>query len=227
MPASIIIAGVMVSGALMYNTQSRSPQQANLANFVLPANAVVEPIASSDYVLGDPNAPVKIIGFSDLECPFCKQFHGTMLQVMQAYPGKVVWVFRHFPLTRHPKAFPEAEAAECVGKLGGNEVFWKFVTKVFEVTPSNNGLDLGVLPDLAEAAGVGRADFAKCFDGGEFKAKVAAAPEAAIRAGAEGTPYSVVITKTNRKLIIPVALPFSDPRGGPDVKTIVEEALRK
>lgn len=90
----------------------------------------ISPVSAADHIRGDINAPVKIIQYSDIDCPFCKRFHGTMQEVMDSYgkDGKVAWVMRHFPLTQlHPDAFNKAEASECVAELGGNDKFWKFV----------------------------------------------------------------------------------------------------
>src|SRR3546814_2871400 len=66
--------------------------------------------------MGSPDASVKVIEFSDFECPFCKGFHRTMGQVMEEYgqDGKVAWVYRHFPIDSiHSKARKEAQASEC------------------------------------------------------------------------------------------------------------------
>jgi len=109
-------------------------------------NINVAPVGQDDYIFGNPEAEIKIVEFSDLECPFCKSFHVTLHQVVQEYDGKVAWIYRHFPIdSRHPKADAEAVAVECAGKLGGNEMFWKYIDKLFEVTPSNNGFDLKFL----------------------------------------------------------------------------------
>jgi protein-disulfide isomerase len=100
------------------------------------------PVTDKDHIKGDINAPVKIVEYSDLECPFCKRFHSTLQEVVDSYDGQVAWVFRQFPLAQlHPKAVREAEAAECVASLGGNTAFWKFIDKINEVTPGNNKLD--------------------------------------------------------------------------------------
>lgn len=81
-----------------------------------------------DWLRGDENAPISIIEFSDIDCPFCKRFHPTMKQVLEDYDGQVNWVYRHFPLpTLHPDAPRKAAAAECAGHIGGNNTFWAFV----------------------------------------------------------------------------------------------------
>lgn len=50
-------------------------------------------ITSSDHMRGNKNAKVTLVEYSDFECPFCKQFHPTMKQVLQTYGGKVRWVY--------------------------------------------------------------------------------------------------------------------------------------
>src|SRR5215467_13251359 len=60
--------------------------------------------ASRDHVYGDPNAPVSLIEYSDFECPFCKRFHATANEIVDAYGGKVNWVYRHFPLSMQIRA---------------------------------------------------------------------------------------------------------------------------
>ena len=118
------------------------------------------------HILGNPGAPVKLVEFSDFECPFCKRFHLTMKRLMNEYgeDGKVAWVYRHFPLVSlHSKARREAQAAECASELGGNEAFWAYSDRLFEVAPSNNRLDLALLPRIAQLIGLDRAKFEACL----------------------------------------------------------------
>jgi len=107
-----------------------------------------DPVTPKDHIFGNPNADVKIITHSDLECPFCKRFHATMEDIMKQYEpeGKVAWVFRHFPLTNlHDKAPLEAEASECANELGGNTKFWEYINLLEKITPANNGFDSALL----------------------------------------------------------------------------------
>ena len=83
------------------------------------APQVTKGVASidDDPILGDKNAPVTIIEFSDYECPFCKRhFDSTHPELVKKYidTGKVKLVFRDFPLSFHePMASKEAIAASC------------------------------------------------------------------------------------------------------------------
>jgi len=223
LPISILIGAVLISGALIYNAGVKSiiggEKNNNVEQQSGNPDAMAE-VTSADYVRGNRNAPVKLVVFNDLECPFCKQFHSTLNQVSQEYKDRVVLVYRHFPLDIHPKAMKEAEAAECVGELGGNDKFWLFIDKIFEVTPSNDGLQDSQLPQIAKDIGLDASAFSSCLDSGRYAEKVAKAREEALRAGAQGTPYSVVIDKKGRQYPINGALPYAD------VKAVIEQAFK-
>lgn len=84
-------------------------------------------ITADDHVLGDrATAPVTIIEYSDIDCPFCKRLHPTLQALVNE--GKIAWVFRHSPIPQlHPDAYNKAVTAECIAKLGGNDAFWKYL----------------------------------------------------------------------------------------------------
>lgn len=167
-------------------------------------------VTNKDWVRGDRDAKISIVEYSDLECPFCKRFHPTMQQVMAEYGDQVNWVYRHFPLTSlHPKAAKEAEATECAGELGGNDAFWKYTDRLFEITPSNNGLQLAQLGDIADYVGLDRTKFQTCLDSGKYASKVQEQAQQAQAAGGRGTPYSIIVTEDGQKIPINGALPFA------------------
>lgn len=142
-PISIIIAGGMIAVSLYF--VNSKPAAAGGQQGVVAEE--IRGVQKDDHILGNPNADVVIVEYSDPECPFCKQFHETMHQVINQYggDGKVAWVYRHFPIPQlHPKAQKEAEALECAAEQGGNDMFWKYTDKVYETTQSNNSLDDGV-----------------------------------------------------------------------------------
>ena len=90
-----------------------------------------------DPVLGDTNAPITIIEFSDYECPFCKRhFDQTLPQLISQYvnSGKVKIVFRDFPLSFHdPMATKEAVAANCAKDQGGDKKYFEFHDEIFKL----------------------------------------------------------------------------------------------
>ncbi|MHB1260073.1 DsbA family protein, partial [Thiobacillus sp.] len=183
---------------------------------------LIQPVTRRDHILGNPDAPVKIVEFADTECPLCKRFHPTLQRIVTEHPGKVAWVFRHFPLDDiHPKARKEAEATECANALGGNEKFWAYLDRLYEITPSNNQLDPAELPRVAEYVGLNRAEFMQCRQSGKYAQHVAEDVADGLSAGAQGTPYTIVIAPNGRLFAILGAQPYAT------VKLVVDIALQQ
>src|SRR3990167_5334017 len=141
-------------------------------------------ISKDEHIRGNVNAQVSVVEYSDLECPYCKRIHPTLKQVLTTYGDKVNWVYRHFPLdSLHSKARKEAEATECAAELGGNDVFWAYVDKIYEITPSNDGLDPAQLPKIAKEVGLDTATFEECLNSGRHAKTVQEHYNQAIAAG--------------------------------------------
>jgi protein-disulfide isomerase len=186
--SAIIIAGLIIAGAVLLK-DSQPPTTNNQNSAVFAGRAVA---ANSDHILGNPNAPIVVVEYSDFECPFCKTFHNTMHRVVNDNNGKVAWVFRQYPIPQlHSKAFKEAEATECAFEQGGNDAFWKYADKIFEVTPSNNRLDEKELPKIAGEIGLNVASFNECLASGKYQAKVQADIDDGVKVGVNGTPSSL------------------------------------
>ncbi|MFA7201611.1 MAG: thioredoxin domain-containing protein [Candidatus Paceibacterota bacterium] len=233
--ASIILGAIIVGVCVLYAGSIIQP----IVNTGGDANGAVAPaptggtaseaetqeilsIQSDDYVWGDPQAPVKLVLFTDLECPFCKKFDETLNTVMSTYgkDKKLAVVFRHFPLTNiHKKALPEAQALECAGKLGGNEAFWKFVNRVYTITTSNDGLDAKELPNIASFVGLNVKDFSACVAKNDFAQKIQKQQQDAVKIGVQGTPHSVVVAQNGKTFVINGA---QDATG---VSSVIDSAL--
>ena len=137
------------------------------------------------YALGDEDAPVTIVEFSDFQCPFCsRHFSQTQPQLQQNYidTGKVVYYFKNLPLSFHPMADPAAQAAECAGKQGS---FWEYHDYVFENQQTLSEENLKV---WASDLGLDTGQFNECYDSKEFNDKIQADLAQAQQLGASGTP---------------------------------------
>jgi protein-disulfide isomerase len=159
------------------------------------ARAARKVATGRDHILGDPAAEVSLIEYSDFECPFCTRFHGSPGSVMQRYPGRVNWVFRHFPLSFHePAARREAIAAECAGQLGGNDVFWKYAHTLFRDTRSNGqGLpEAKSTESIASQLGLDASRFSSCMAGAGAAKRVDEDLADGAATGITGTPTTVV-----------------------------------
>lgn len=230
-PLAIIIAGALVAAALYFKpggvgvpssgtsaNQGGSAPEAQAPETVVGNFRAVD--EKTDHIRGSQNAKVTVIEYADTECPFCKRFHPTMQQLIREYPNDVRWVYRHFPLDAlHPKARKESEATECAGELGGSDKFWAYLDRLYEVTPSNDGLDPAELPKIAEFVGLNGAQFEQCLSSGKYAQHVADDLADAESAGGTGTPYSVVLAAGGEKFPLEGAQPYAA------VKQLVEQAL--
>lgn len=200
-PVAIVIAGIFV-GAGLYFSGGSSGDTARVAveaEPTAPADTTekVEPITEADYVKGDPNAPIKIIEYSDFDCPFCTRFHATMETVFEESDGEIAWVYRHFPLEQlHPNARAIARASECVGELGGTEAFWTFTDGYFAAGDRKDPSTL--VPKLVLESGVTQEDFTACFESGRHDDAIQADLENAVETGGRGTPWSILVGPTGK-----------------------------
>lgn len=208
-PVAIIIAGALIAGAVYFGGKlSQVPDTAS--EQVSQRSSRLDklaPVNSQDHIRGDPNAPVKIVEYSDFECPFCKRLHLTMKQIMSEYgdSGQVAWIYRHFPIDEiHPvKARKEAIASECANELGGNDAFWAFADRFFELTPSNNDTDIEiVLPQIAKEIGLNEEKFSSCLESGKYDQHIEEEVKNALVIGSAGTPTSVLMSKNGKKRLL-------------------------
>ena len=164
-----------------------------------------------DHIRGIPAAPVTLVEYSDFECPFCKKFHPTVKKLVDESNGQLKWVYRHFPLDElHSKARKEAAASECAAEIGGNDSFWKFADRFFELTPSNDRTDINtVLPQIASEIGLDKAQFASCLASGKHDRRVADDLQDAKATGGQGTPWSIIVTRSGKTYPLSGAQPYA------------------
>ena len=197
--AAFLIGSLFTEVRYLKKTGKQNPQVTNTAPAADEDNISPQPLSDADHVLGNRNSRLLFIVYSDLECPFCKLFHPTTKQILEEYKDNLALVYRHFPLDIHPKARKEAEATECAQSIGKPDDFWKFVDKIFEVTPSNNGLNPDELPKLAMQVGLNENKFKDCLSTGKFTQKIADDYNQGVQVGVSATPSSVIIDTTTGK----------------------------
>lgn len=219
--ALYIIIGsiVLVSLAFLFSPNKASSQDAQKESL-----NNMRTITADDHIRGSIDAPVKIVEYSDTECPFCKKFHLELKNTIKEYEtsGKVASIYRHFPIdSNHPiKARKEAEATECAREQGGNDAFWLFIDKLYEITPSNNRLDLAVLPQIAKEIGLNVDTFNTCLSSEKFKDYVQKDYEDAVATGGNGTPWTIVVDKNGKKY------PISGAQDEAVIRQIIDLALQ-
>lgn len=167
------------------------------ANVPAPTEkTVVTASMGSSPVLGNPKtAKVAIVEWTDLECPFCKQFHDqTFDSIVKNYvdTGQALFVLRNYPLSFHGEAaIKEANAALCVREAAGDKAYFSFVGDVYATTGTNGkGMSDETLASLAAKAG-GKS-LASCISDQKFKRVIDADLQEGTDTGISGTPGFVI-----------------------------------
>jgi len=204
-PISIIIAGLIIAGAIIVTNQkpetSIKGTNQQTAQILPNTNSQAEPspeqpsresvaefkITKDDHVRGDFNAPITLVEFSDFECPFCARHYPTMNKILNGYKGKVRLVYKHFPLGFHPNAQKAAEASECASEQGK---FWEYHDKIFE--NQSSGLSAEKFKQWAKDLGLNSNKFNDCLDSGKYAQKVQADYQEGLQKGVNGTPATFV-----------------------------------
>lgn len=197
-------------GPSFANNGANTGNGANAGNNNAPTNAGsadnVDPVSKDDWVTGNKNARYALIEYSDIDCPFCKQFHPTAQQLIKDR-NDFMWVYRNFPLdSLHPNARRKAEAAECAGKVGGNDKFWAFLN---EAVSEGSAVGPDKMSDIASKVGVNVTNFNNCYNKNETKDLVNADITSGTKAGINGTPGNILLdTKTGKTVVVPGAVPY-------------------
>lgn len=144
--------------------------------------------------LGQADAPVTLVEFTDYQCPFCKRHaNGVMKQLLKDYveTGKVRYVLREFPIASlHPQAAKGSEAALCAADQGR---YWEMHDLLF-ANPRLMAPD--DLKKHGETLGLDTAAFSACLDEGKYAQRVQASVQEGVKAGVRGTP-SFFVGKTD------------------------------
>jgi len=208
LPGSIVAAGLLIAGALVYNVGSENLPTANSNQPVNNATADSGSFLDDDVVLGDPGAPVAIVEFGDYQCPFCGRFFRDAEQRLRAdyiKTGKAKMVYRDFAFLG-PESQGAALASQCAAEQGK---FWAYHDRLFEVetldSRENNGnLNAKLFQSLADELKLNRAQFDTCMSTQKYRAEVEKDYNDGVAAGVQGTPATFI----NGKLISG-AVPYS------------------
>ncbi|MBN1568937.1 MAG: DsbA family protein [Acidobacteria bacterium] len=133
-------------------------------------------------VSGPAKAPITIIAFTDFQCSYCRRGHETMKEIAKAYPGKIRFVHRQYPLDSHPRAGAAAEAALCAGD---QEQFWPYADKLFANQQRFGDADF---LKYAEELKLNVIQFKECMSSHKYKDQIEGDIADGKRFGVRGTP---------------------------------------
>jgi protein-disulfide isomerase len=163
-----------------------------------------------DAHIGNPTAPIKVIEFTDYQCPFCKKARPNIQQVIDAYKDKVVYVLRDFPLSFHKFAKSAANAAQCAGEQGK---YFEFSNKIWD---NQQDLTEATFKNYATTLGLDMAKFSACSTSNKYFKEIDKDQADGAAAGVTGTPAYFINGK-----FLSGAQPFEA------FKQIIDEELAK
>ncbi len=210
MPMAIIVAGVLIAGAIYFS--SLAPKNTPTNNNGNTATAIT-PVGKDDRTLGNPNAKVTLIMYEDFQCPFCGAISGSLKsnsQVIQYLKkgdpnwtpfmpeimnyvknGEVLLVYRDWAFLGE-ESIKAAEAARCAGDQGK---FWEYHDYLYA---HQNGENQGGFSDInlksfAKNLSLNTTTFNKCLDESKYAQAVADSKDEGIKAGVQGTPKGFIL----------------------------------
>jgi predicted DsbA family dithiol-disulfide isomerase/CRISPR/Cas system CSM-associated protein Csm2 small subunit len=156
---------------------------ASLQVFLITPESPVFSISTIDQPsLGNANAAVTIVVFTDYQCPSCAAIHPELERLVKDYGDKVRLVTRDFPLTQHAEAFKAAEAAEAAREQGK---YWEYIHVLMQ---NQSALGMESLKTYACEVGLDPERFDTAIDSGKFAELVQRDIEDGIKLGLKGTP---------------------------------------
>ncbi|RAL20503.1 hypothetical protein DL240_17030 [Lujinxingia litoralis] len=140
---------------------------------------------------GQADAPVVIVEFSSLQCPFSARARQTTAELLERYPGQVQLVYKHLPLEFQPQAHPAARVAEAAAR---QEAFWPMVESLYasQRTLAERGAE-STGRELAGRIGLDEGEFAEALGAGdELDVRIARDVALAQKLGISGTPTFLI-----------------------------------
>lgn len=216
--STFVLAGILVLGIilLVIPNSGNSPTTTGAVVGNQPAPTLPPPSAQAkvdlnkvEHIIGDPDAPVVLVEWTDHECPFCQRHDAqTKDRIFKEYvdTGRIRYGTEHFPLGFHSQAQKSAEATECAAKVGGEEKFWEMSSLLFK-----SGVSGGVPSFKAYAGqlGINQNEFDSCLDSGETAPKIQSDLQEGQLAGVRGTPGFAIIAADGTVTSISGAQPFA------------------
>ena len=146
------------------------------------------PISNKDISDGPANAPLQLVEYADFQCPSCKLYYPIVKQLQQDFKGKIIFVYRFFPLSNiHQNAVNAAEAALAANKQGK---FWEMHDKLFDTQESwaTDPNARTTFTTYAKQLGLNEAQFNTDFNASSTEKNIKDAENADLDMGLNGTP---------------------------------------
>ncbi len=216
----LIVGYSLASGMKVSSGTAQVVQAPTAAAPAAPSDQdLTPPSLEGGLVLGKADAPVTLLEFSDVQCPFCRKWvreTEDLIRKNYVETGKVKIVFRHYPLNFHPGAMPAAMAIECAAEQS-QDAGWKMHDALFaeqdKKDPSGNMVSFttdDIKTWAKSIAGLNQASFATCLDSNKYADKINQDMADGSAGGISGTPGFWVLGPDGEQRLISGAYPYSE-----------------
>lgn len=201
LPNAIVVAGILISLALIFSSTNKNFTQEKQ---VEKTSLAIPEVTEDDFIKGEAKAEITLVEYSDFSCSFCARYHPTMKRIVEEYKGKVKWVYRHLPIFNKPAAV----ASSCVGNILGDETFFLYADKLFE---NQKDINQDLLKREALALGLTDSQYETCINDKELNDKISREfTSVRVLAGFNSTPHTVIIDKDGKMYPFSGALPYEE-----------------
>src|SRR5688572_5763243 len=184
----LVLGAVAVLGAAFLYYQSRGSGTAK----AVPIDPNVPLPNAEGYLLGNADAPVKVIEYADFECPACAYFATISepdVRQRLVETGQISLRYMHYHIPSHPNTWAASQAAACANEQGK---FWPMHDSLFATQDRWNGgvtrRPKNIFKDLAGQIGLNTSQWESCFDSQKYQAQLMASQQDAEKRGVRGTP---------------------------------------
>lgn len=152
-------------------------------------------VSGNETVMGNIEAPLHVVVFSDPECPFCEGYFVTLRSLHEEIelqePGRVAFIIKNYALPNHfPHAVDEAKILECVRINAGREEYLEATSRLLAID-SKESFDRSLLFEAVSDL-IPTEVLEPCFTGDEAAALVEEIQREGVVLGATKTPYTFI-----------------------------------
>ena len=169
----IAVTVLLIAGAAFFLTRPTPPAVAIPRDELIPAGT---------NTTGNATAGAYLVEFSDFQCPACKAAKPVVDDVIKTYGDKLLFAYRHFPLSQHPYGEKAAIAAEAAGRQGK---FWEMGDLLFS---DQENLSDALIEEYVKELKLDKGQFDKDIEGRALKDKVQKDSDYGITIGVNSTP---------------------------------------
>ncbi|MFP4022443.1 MAG: DsbA family protein [Candidatus Paceibacterota bacterium] len=196
-PLAVIIAGSIITVSMLYSRDL----SLNFFQDEEPNEAEVEDISEprpEEPMLGDPEAPVVFIEYSDTECPFSLEFKKERDKIISSYgeSGEIAWIYRTVS-SINETSMEKALAIECVAEEAPDHRYWRFLENVqtMEIPDEEQAEENSNILSLtmeAEKENISKKEIAECIQEATYADRIKRNTQEILAVGAEATPFTII-----------------------------------